>query len=268
VLIARVAVGSDVVFAAVDGVDDKDADLPVDARLKVIDVHPFGDITLTGQEIPGSQARLLAPVLPSKVIAVGRNYAAHAEEMGGDVPAEPMIFLKPNTSVIGPGAQIRLPAMSVQVEHEAELAIVIGRLCREVPEERAAEVILGYTCANDVTARDLQKSDGQWGRAKGFDTFCPLGPWISTDADVSDVAITCYVGDELRQDSRTSLLVHSVPRLVSWVSQVMTLLPGDVILTGTPAGVGPLVDGDEVEVSIEGIGILRNDVDGLDASRD
>ena len=231
-----------------------------DARLKVIDVHPFGDISLTGQEISGSQARLLAPVLPSKIIAVGRNYAAHAAEMGGDVPAEPMIFLKPNTSVIGPGAQIRLPAMSQQVEHEAELAIVIGRMCREVPEERVDEVILGYTCANDVTARDLQKADGQWGRAKGFDTFCPLGPWIATDVDVADLAITCYVGDALRQESRTSMLVHSVPSLVSWISRVMTLLPGDVILTGTPAGVGPLVDGDDVEVGIEGIGILRNEV--------
>lgn len=258
--IARVAVGSEVVFAAVDGIGDTDPDLPTDARLKVIDVHPFGDISLTGQEISGSQARLLAPVLPSKIIAVGRNYAAHASEMGGEVPAEPMIFLKPNTSVIGPGAQIRLPAMSQQVEHEAELAIVIGRMCREVPEERVDEVILGYTCANDVTARDLQRIDDQWGRAKGFDTFCPLGPWIATDLDVADLAITCYVGDALRQESRTSMLVHSVPSLVSWISRVMTLLPGDVILTGTPAGVGPLVDGDEVEVGIQGIGVLRNEV--------
>ena len=260
--ITRVAVGSEVFFAAVDGVDDRDSDLPVDARLRVIDVHPFGEITFTGQEVTGAQARLLAPVLPSKVIAVGRNYAAHAAEMGNDVPAEPMIFLKPNTSVIGPGAEIHLPAMSQQVEHEAELAIVIGRLCREVPEERVAEVILGYTCANDVTARDLQKTDGQWGRAKGFDTFCPLGPWIATDLDVSDLAITCHVDDDERQSSRTSLLVHSVPKLVSWISQVMTLLPGDVILTGTPAGVGPLRDGDDVEVTIEGIGILANTVAG------
>lgn len=178
-IIARVAVGSDVVFASVEGVDDHDGDLPVDARLRVIDVHPFGEITFTGQEITGAQARLLAPVLPSKVIAVGRNYAAHAAEMGNDVPAEPMIFLKPNTSVIGPGAEIRLPAMSQKVEHEAELAIVIGRLCREVPEDRVDDVILGYTCANDVTARDLQKADGQWGRAKGFDTFCPSAPGSS-----------------------------------------------------------------------------------------
>ena len=258
--IARVAVGSEVVFAAVDGVDDRDSDLPVDARLRVIDVHPFGEITFTGQEVTGAQARLLAPVLPSKVIAVGRNYAAHAAEMGNDVPAEPMIFLKPNTSVIGPGAEIRLPAMSQQVEHEAELAVVIGRLCRDVPEERVAEVVLGYTCANDVTARDLQRTDGQWGRAKGFDSFCPLGPWIETSLDPSDAAISCTVNGGLRQSGNTGDMVRDVTELVSWISSVMTLLPGDVILTGTPAGVGPVVAGDEVSVTIDGIGTLTNPV--------
>ena len=260
-LIARVSFQSEVHFVSVEE-EPGGSDLPADARLRVIDTHPFGEITYTGQELLGSQVRLLAPVLPSKIIAVGKNYAEHAKEMGGDVPAEPMIFLKPSTSVIGPNATIELPAMSQQVEHEAELAIVIGRLCREVPEERVVEVILGYTCANDVTARDLQKTDGQWGRAKGFDTFCPLGPWIATDLDVSDLAITCHVDDDERQSSRTSMLVHSVPKLVSWISQVMTLLPGDVILTGTPAGVGPLRDGDDVEVTIEGIGILANTVAG------
>ena len=251
VLIARVSHHDEVSFAAVNG-----------DRVDLIDTHPFGEVHLTGESHPLESVRLLAPILPSKVIAVGKNYAEHAAEMGGEVPAEPMIFLKPNTSVIGPGAEIRLPAMSQQVEHEAELAIVIGRLCREVPEDRVHEVILGYTCANDVTARDLQKSDGQWGRAKGFDTFCPLGPWIVTDLDVTDLAITCHVDDDERQSSRTSLLVHSVPKLVSWISEVMTLLPGDVILTGTPAGVGPLRDGDDVEVTIEGIGILANTVSG------
>lgn len=259
--IARVALGTDVVFASVEGdIDERMSVLPDDALLRIIDVHPFGEITFTGQQITGAQARLLAPVLPSKIVAVGKNYAAHAAEMGGTPPAEPMIFLKPNTSVIGPDTPIRLPAMSQQVEHEAELAIVIGRLCQDVPLERVNEVILGYTCANDVTARDLQKTDGQWGRAKGFDTFCPLGPWVVTDLDPSDLAISCEVEGETRQSGRTSELVHDVPSLVSWISQVMTLLPGDVILTGTPAGVGPLRDGEEVTVTIEGIGTLANEV--------
>ncbi|MFM8239678.1 MAG: fumarylacetoacetate hydrolase family protein, partial [Actinomycetota bacterium] len=224
--------------------------------------HPFGEITYTGQELLGSQVRLLAPVLPSKIIAVGKNYAEHAKEMGGDVPAEPMIFLKPSTSVIGPGDTIDLPAMSQQIEHEAELAIVIGRLCKEVPRERVNDVVLGYTCANDVTARDLQRTDGQWGRAKGFDTFCPLGPWINTDVDPSDLAISCDVDGDVRQESRTSEMVRGVPELVSWISTVMTLLPGDVILTGTPAGVSPIVAGDEVAVTIQGIGTLVNTVGG------
>jgi len=261
VRIARVALGTDVVFASVEGdIDERMSVLPDDALLRIIDVHPFGEITFTGQQITGAQARLLAPVLPSKIVAVGKNYAAHAAEMGGTPPAEPMIFLKPNTSVIGPDTPIRLPAMSQQVEHEAELAIVIGRLCQDVPLERVNEVILGYTCANDVTARDLQRTDGQWGRAKGFDTFCPLGPWVVTDLDPSDLAISCEVEGETRQSGRTSELVHDVPSLVSWISQVMTLLPGDVILTGTPAGVGPLRDGEEVTVTIEGIGTLANEV--------
>ena len=163
-------------------------------------------------------------------------------------------------SVIGPGDRIALPEQSEQVEHEAELAIVISRLCSEVPIKRVHEVILGYTCANDVTARDLQRADGQWGRAKGFDTFCPLGPWIETDVYPDDLAISCRVNGDVRQDSRTSLLVRGAEELVAWISNVMTLLPGDVILTGTPAGVGPLVDGDAVSVSISSIGTLTNRV--------
>ena len=260
-LIARVSHGSEVHFVAVEE-EPGGSDLPADARVKVIDTHPFGEITYTGKELLGSQVRLLAPVLPSKIIAVGKNYAEHAKEMGGEVPAEPMIFLKPNTAVIGPNATIQLPDMSQQVEHEAELAVVIGRLCKEVPVERVNEVILGYTCANDVTARDLQRSDGQWGRAKGFDTFCPLGPWINTDLDPSDLAISCDVDGDVRQEARTSQLVFDVPHLVAWISTVMTLLPGDVILTGTPAGVGPLRGGDEVAVTIQGIGTLANAVEG------
>jgi 2-keto-4-pentenoate hydratase/2-oxohepta-3-ene-1,7-dioic acid hydratase in catechol pathway len=222
--------------------------------------HPFGSFEAPGPRIPYADVRLLAPVLPSKIIAVGRNYAAHAAEMGNDMPTEPMIFLKPSTSVIGPGDRIALPEQSEHVEHEAELAVVISRLCSEVPLKRVHEVILGYTCANDVSARDLQKSDGQWGRAKGFDTFCPLGPWIETDVDPDDLAISCRVNGEVRQDSRTSLLVRGVEELVAWISNVMTLLPGDVILTGTPAGVSPIVEGDSVSVSISSIGTLTNRV--------
>jgi len=261
VLIARVSFQSEVHFVSVEE-EPGGSDLPADARLRVIDTHPFGEITYTGQELLGSQVRLLAPVLPSKIIAVGKNYAEHAKEMGGDVPAEPMIFLKPSTSVIGPNATIELPAMSQQVEHEAELAIVIGRLCKEVPLERVKDVVLGYTCADDVTARDLQRTDGQWGRAKGFDTFCPLGPWINTDLEPGDLAISCDVNGDVRQESRTSEMVRGVPELVSWISTVMTLLPGDVILTGTPAGVSPIVAGDEVAVTIQGIGTLVNTVGG------
>ena len=259
-LIARISHDGDVRFGAVEGVGADGLPGP-DARISLIDAHPFGEIALTGESVPLDEARLLAPVLPSKIIAVGKNYADHAAEMGGEVPPEPMIFLKPSTSVIGPEAPIVLPAMSDRVEHEAELAIVIGRMCREVPRERVADVVLGYTCANDVTARDLQARDGQWGRAKGFDTFCPLGPWIATDIDPADLRIECLVDAAVRQDSRTSHLARSVVDLVCWISEVMTLLPGDVILTGTPAGVGPLVDGDVVTVRIEGIGSLVNPVE-------
>ncbi|MGP4027873.1 fumarylacetoacetate hydrolase family protein [Actinomadura sp. 3N407] len=227
-----------------------------------IAAHPFGELTFTGQRLPLADVRLLAPILPSKVIAIGKNYAAHVRKMGGDEPpAEPILFSKPSTAVIGPGEAITYPQkLSERVDFEGELAVVIGRMCREVPASRAAEVILGYTCANDVTARDLQAKDGQWTRAKGFDTFCPIGPWIETEADPADLAISTTVNGEVRQDARTSLLLHGVPALVEYVSQVMTLLPGDVILTGTPAGVGPLEIGDEVTVTIDGVGGLTNRV--------
>ncbi|GAB3666699.1 fumarylacetoacetate hydrolase family protein [Actinocorallia lasiicapitis] len=224
--------------------------------------HPFlGEIRFTGVRYPLVDVRVLAPILPSKVIAIGRNYAEHAREMGSEPPAEPLFFSKPSTSIIGSGEAIQYPEkLSQQVDYEGELAVVIGRLCREVPVERAPEVIFGYTCANDVTARDLQRKDGQWTRAKGFDTFCPLGPWITTDLDASDVAITTLVNGEVRQQGRTADLIHDIPALIAHVSQVMTLLPGDVILTGTPAGVGPLAIGDTVTVEIEGIGALTNRV--------
>ena len=257
--IARVAHHDEVAFAVVEGMGESGVPTP-ETVVSFIDTHPFGGVTLTGQTLPWASVRPLAPVLPSKVIAVGKNYAAHAAEMGGEVPAEPMIFLKPSTSVVGPGAAIMLPPSSTHVDLEAELAIVIGRMCRHVPLDRVAEVILGYTVANDVSARDLQAQDGQWGRAKGFDTFCPLGPWIATDLDPHDLAIGSSINGVTKQQSRTSDMVRSVGELVSWISGVMTLLPGDVILTGTPAGVAPIHDGDVVTVSVEGIGSLTNPV--------
>jgi len=229
-------------------------------------VKLFGDPLFVGFEtvderIPLDQVTLLAPVLPrSKVVAFGKNYADHAREMGGEVPGEPLMFLKPNTSVIGPGHPIVLPPQSEQVEHEAELAVVIGQIARNVPAADAAQVVFGYTIANDVTARDLQRRDGQWTRAKGFDSFCPLGPWIETEFDASRGAISCRVGDAVRQSSDLSHMERTVGELVEYASSVFTLLPGDVLLTGTPAGVGPLVDGDSVTVSIEGIGELTNPV--------
>jgi 2-keto-4-pentenoate hydratase/2-oxohepta-3-ene-1,7-dioic acid hydratase in catechol pathway len=200
-------------------------------------------------------------VLPrSKVVGIGRNYAAHAAEMGGEVPDEPLMFLKPNTSVIGPGDPIFYPRQTSELHFEGELAVVIGRICRDVPAEKAADVIQGYTVGNDVTARDLQRKDGQFTRAKGFDSFCPLGPWIETELDVSELSVQTYLNGDLKQDGNTRDLMFDVPTLVAHVSSVMTLLPGDVILTGTPEGVGPMQVGDEVEVSISGIGNLTNQV--------
>ena len=236
-------------------------------RLLVAELHghPFGvgsgSAAFTGASYPLPDVRLLAPVLPTKVVAIGKNYADHAREMGGEPPAEPVIFLKPSTAVTGPGDPVARPVkLAERIDFEGELAVVIGRLCRDVPAERVPEVIFGYTCANDVTARDLQARDGQWTRAKGFDTFCPLGPWIETELSPADLEITTTVNDAVRQQSRTSLLLHDVPALVSYVSAVMTMLPGDVLLTGTPDGVGALGNGDHVSVTIEGIGTLSNRV--------
>lgn len=230
-----------------------------------IDGHPFGELKLTGQRWATADVRLLSPILPSKVVCVGRNYADHAAEHGADVPKEPLLFLKPSTSIIGPHDAIKLPTQSKHVEHEAELAVVIGAPgARRIDRADAAAAIFGYTCANDVTARDLQRSDGQWTRAKGFDSFCPLGPWIVTGLAVDDLEVRCEVNEEVRQLGRTKDMVFDVPTLVSYLSHVMTLLPGDVILTGTPAGVSPIVDGDTVTVSIEGIGTLSNRVVTID----
>ena len=236
---------------------------PVVGGLTVAEITglPFDNIQLTGQRWALADVRLLAPIFSSKVICVGRNYADHAAEHGAQVPAEPLIFMKPSTSVIGPRDAIRLPPQSQHVEHEAELAVVIGAGgARRVDRAGAAKAIFGYTCGNDVTARDLQQSDGQWTRAKGFDSFCPLGPWIVTDLDVTDLAVTTTLNGELKQAGRTSAMVHKVPELIAYITSVMTLLPGDVILTGTPAGVGPMKPGDEVAVTVEGIGTLTNPV--------
>jgi 2-keto-4-pentenoate hydratase/2-oxohepta-3-ene-1,7-dioic acid hydratase in catechol pathway len=218
-------------------------------------------VELTGEQYSLADVRLLAPVIPrSKVVCIGRNYAAHAAELGNDVPEEPLVFLKPNTSVIGPGDPIVYPRETHDLHFEGELAVVIGRICRDVPPERAADVIYGYTVGNDVTARDLQRSDGQWTRAKSFDSFCPLGPWIETDLDISDLAVTTVLNDEQKQAGRTSLMLVDVPAIIAHVTSFMTLLPGDVVLTGTPAGVGPMAPGDEVSVTVEGIGTLSNKV--------
>jgi len=231
-----------------------------DAVAAEIAEHPFGDPKFTGRRWPLADTRLLAPILPTKVICVGKNYADHAKEMGGEPPDNPVIFLKPSTSVIGPGAPIRLPADSSRVDYEGELAAVVGMPCRDVPAARARDALLGFTVANDVTARDQQQADGQWTRAKSHDTFCPLGPWIDTTVAPDDLALRTELDGAVKQDSRTSLLLHDVGKLVEWISRVMTLLPGDVILTGTPAGVGPMTSGQTVSVTVDGIGTLTNPV--------
>lgn len=235
-----------------------------------IDSIPFETVRFTGQRWALADIRLLAPIFSSKVIGIGRNYADHAAELGNEVPKEPLFFIKPSTSVIGPNDAIRIPPQSQQVEHEAELAVVIGASgARRVDRAGAERAIFGYTVGNDVTARDLQNSDKTWTRAKGFDSFCPLGPWIVTDLDVSDLEVRCEVGRnpdemEVRQIGRTKDMIFDVPSLISYVSHVMTLLPGDVILTGTPAGVSRITTGETVSVSVQGIGELRNPVVSLD----
>ncbi len=240
-------------FVAIDGPEGEQ-------QAREIAEHPFGSPSFTGRRWARADVRLLAPILPSKVIGIGRNYHAHAAELGNAVPDEPMVFLKPSTSVIGPDAPITMPPVSRRVDFEGELAVVIGRPCRKVRAEDASAVILGYTVANDVTARDLRTDKAPWLRSKGYDSFCPLGPWIETDADPSDLAVQTRVGGEIKQDGHTSDLIFSVAELIEYCSEIMTLLPGDVILTGTPEGVGPLSDGDTVTVTIPDIGELRNPV--------
>ena len=260
--IARFTTGEDPQYGVVTGDVDENGIPADDCVVVALNGDPlYVGLHLSQKEYPLGEVRLLSPVLPrSKVIGIGRNYADHAAELGNDLPAEPLMFMKPNTAVIGPDDPIMYPQQSEQVDYEGELAVVIGRICKEVPKERAADVIWGYTVANDVTARDLQRRDGQFTRAKGFDTFCPLGPWVETELDPADLAVKTFVNGDLVQDGRTSQMVFDVPTLVAYVSSVMTLLPGDVILTGTPAGVGPLQPDDEVEVFVEGIGNLTNKV--------
>ena len=220
----------------------------------------FGTFQREEAKIPLESACLLPPITPSKTICIGRNYAAHAKEHGAEIPDVPLIFLKPPTSMIGHQQEIVLPPQSQQIEHEAELAVVIGKPGRWITPEDALSHVFGYTVANDVTARDLQRSDGQWTRAKGFDTFCPVGPWIETEFNPADAVVTCHVNGEMRQMASTRDMIFTVRQLIAFVSSVMTLEQGDLLLTGTPAGVSPLNPGDTVEVSIEGLGTLSNPV--------
>lgn len=257
--VARVSTEQGVFYGVVHGLDENG----IPTNETVVDIlksHPYGELERADVVLPLGACKVLAPVIPSKVVCIGKNYADHAREMGGEPPTEPVIFIKPNTSVIGPNDPIPLPWQSERVDHEAELGIVIGRIARNVRREDARSYILGYTLGNDVTARDLQQRDGQWTRAKGFDGFCPIGPWIVNDFDPSDRAITCVVNNEVRQSASTSDMLHDVDAIVEFVSGVMTLLPGDVILTGTPAGIGPMKDGDSVTVSVQGLGALTNPV--------
>ena len=260
--IARFSAGGDPQYGIVELAEDNGQH---PNTIAVVTGDPIAmPVQLTSERIELDAVRLLAPVIPrSKIVAVGRNYAAHAAELGNEVPETPLTFFKPNTSVIGPHEQIVYPTASREVAYEGELAIVIGRICRDVPPGRVPDVIFGYTVGNDVTARDLQRTDGQWSRAKGYDTFCPLGPWITTHQsvdEVSDLRIRTTVDGELKQDGRTRDMVFGVPEIIAYITSFTTLLPGDVILTGTPEGVGPILPGQEVQIEIEGIGTLSNPV--------
>ncbi|MBZ4496970.1 fumarylacetoacetate hydrolase family protein [Dermacoccus sp. Tok2021] len=259
--IARFTTGDDPMFGLVDGAGEKIAEITGDPL--------YTKIELTGTVHQVEDVRLLAPVIPrSKIIGIGRNYADHAKEMGNEVPAEPLMFLIPNTAVIGPGDPVVMPEISERVDYEGELAVVIGRMCKDVSPEEAKKVVFGYTISNDVTARDLQKSDGQWSRAKGFDTFCPLGPWIETDLDPAASRVTTRLDGEVVQDGPTSDMIFGVAELISHASRAFTLLPGDVILTGTPEGVGPVKAGQRVEVEVPEIGVLANTYVALEESEE
>lgn len=228
--------------------------------LTVLSGTPWENPHDTDERVALASVKLLAPVTPTKVVCVGRNYRAHAAELGNDVPAEPLLFFKPPSSIVGPGETIHLPSASSHVDHEAELGVVIGKRSRNVAPEHALDHVFGYTCVNDVTARDLQKKDGQWARAKGFDTFCPTGPLLVTNLDPTTCGVRCRVNETVRQDGNTRDMIFSVRQLVAYISAIMTLEPGDLIATGTPHGVGRLEDGDVVDVEIDGIGVLQSRV--------
>jgi 2-keto-4-pentenoate hydratase/2-oxohepta-3-ene-1,7-dioic acid hydratase in catechol pathway len=255
-------VGDDPRFGVVSGDLDEYGELGEDSVVVALAGDPlYAGIKLTEEQHKLPDVRLVAPVLPrSKVVGIGRNYLAHAQEMGSEVPDEPLMFIKPNTSVIGPNEPVFYPPQTNELHYEGELAVVIGRICRDVPAERAKDVIFGYTVGNDVTARDLQRKDGQFTRAKGFDSFCPLGPWIETELDTDALSVETRLNGDLKQEGTTHDMIFDVPTLVAHVSSVMTLLPGDVILTGTPEGVGPMEVGDVVDVTVAGIGTLTNRV--------
>jgi 2-keto-4-pentenoate hydratase/2-oxohepta-3-ene-1,7-dioic acid hydratase in catechol pathway len=248
--IARFRLNDELHFGIVDG-----------PELVVLKGHPLvNNYDTTGQRVPLKEVKLLAPTMPSKVVCIGKNFAAHAEEIGEDVPAEPLIFLKPNSSIVGPGDAIVIPKLSRQIELEVELVIVIGEMTKDVSIEDAMSKVWGFTIANDVTARDLQFSDGQWARSKAFDTFCPLGPWIETEFVPDDQIIESRVNGEVRQHASIADMIHNVPTIIKHVSEVMTLLPGDIILTGTPAGIGLIQSGEIIECEVEGIGTLVSPV--------
>src|SRR6201992_940611 len=258
--LGRIASPDGVSFVSVEGALED----PSAMVAREIAEHPFGTPTFTCRSWPLADVRLLAPMLAGKVVCVGKNYADHIAEMSsfatGPAAPDPIFFLKPTPAIIGPNVPIRLPANASPVHFEGELAVVIGRPCKDVPAAQAADNILGYTIANDVPAPDQQQADGQWTRDKRHDTCCPVGPWVVTDVAPSDLELRTEVNGQVKQHSRTSMMIHDVGAIVEWISAVMTLLPGDLILTGTPAGVGPIVDGDNVNISISGIGTLSNPV--------
>lgn len=250
--ISRFTVENEIHYGVVQGEGEDQVVVPIAGDPFYNGIQPIEGASWKVQDV-----RLLAPVIPrSKIVCVGRNYADHAAEMGNELPTSPMLFFKPNTSVAGPGDPVTLPTWTEEVSYEAELAVVIGRICKDVPVDQVDDVIFGYTCANDLTARDAQRADNQWARAKGFDGACPLGPWIETELDTADLSVRSYVNDDLKQDGTTADMVFGVADLIAYASSAFTLLPGDVILTGTPAGVGRVDDTDRIEVEVEGIGTL------------
>jgi 2-keto-4-pentenoate hydratase/2-oxohepta-3-ene-1,7-dioic acid hydratase in catechol pathway len=236
---ARIATSNGHRYARLDG-----------DRAHLLDGPPWSNAAAAHASLAWTEGDLVCPVEPTKIVCVGRNYAAHAKELGNDVPSEPLLFLKPPSSLLGPGGTVVLPTASARVEHESELGVVIGKRTRDIEVKDALEAVFGFTTVNDVTARDLQKKDGQWTRAKGFDTFCPVGPWIETELDPASLRVLCRVNGAVRQDARTSQMIFDVPTLISYISHVMTLEPGDLLVTGTPEGVGPLLPGDICEVEI------------------